>query len=250
MRQAVKETAPDAYLLGENFFDTTAQLQGDQYDGMMNYMGFTHPLIHWLTGYKTRGAGMREHIHSAVPYSTAAMVATMTERMAAIPWQKALQQFNLLGSHDTPRIRTLLGEDDALHKLAVTMLLTFPGVPCIYYGDEIGMVDDEHLDQRGCMVWDEAGWNHELLAFHKRLIALRRSSEVLQRGSFQFVNSAENHIAYTRGEQFLIIEGAVEMPENHLGLAVAAHRPRSEPSIRFEELLMRHLHRPDYQSAI
>lgn len=51
-------------------------------------------------------------------------------------------------------------------------------------------------------------------------------------------------------EQFLIIEGAVEMPENHLGLAVAAHRPRSEPSIRFEELLMRHLHRPDYQSAI
>ncbi len=205
MRNAVKETAPDAYLLGENFFDATAQLQGDQYDGMMNYMGFTHPLIHWLTGYKTRGAGMREHIRSTVPYATAAMVATMTERMAAIPWQKALQQFNLLGSHDTPRIRSLLGEDDALHKLAVTMLLTYPGVPCIYYGDEIGMVDDEHLDQRGCMVWDEAAWNQELLAFYKRLIALRRSSEVLQRGSFQFMSSAENHIAYTRGDQFLII---------------------------------------------
>ena len=69
MRNAVKATNPDSYLLGENFFDATAMLQGDQYDGMMNYMGFTHPLIHWLTGYNVRGWGMREPIRSPVPYS-------------------------------------------------------------------------------------------------------------------------------------------------------------------------------------
>lgn len=51
-------------------------------------------------------------------------------------------------------------------------------------------------------------------------------------------------------EQFLMNEDVVEMPENYLGLAVAARRPRSEASIRFEELLLLRLHRPDSQPAI
>ncbi len=51
IRTAVKGTRPDAFLMGENFFDATGQLQGDQWDGVMNYGGFTHPLWFWLSGY-------------------------------------------------------------------------------------------------------------------------------------------------------------------------------------------------------
>ena len=51
IRQAVKAENPDAYLLGENFFDATAQLQGDGWDASMNYAGFTMPLWYWLRGF-------------------------------------------------------------------------------------------------------------------------------------------------------------------------------------------------------
>ena len=109
-----------------------------------------------------------------------------------------MQQYNLLGSHDTPRIRTTLGGNDALHRLAVALLLTFPGVPGLYYGDEIGLEDAPGLNSRGCMVWDEARWNRPLHDYHRELIALRRRSPALQRGGFQLLLGEEDTIAYQR----------------------------------------------------
>ena len=101
-----------------------------------------------------------------------------------MPWIITLQQYNQLDSHDVPRIRTIVGENDALHRLAVIVQFTLPGLPAVYYGNEIGLVNDPHLAQRGCMVWDESRWHHDLLAFHRQLIALRRQSPILQTGSF------------------------------------------------------------------
>lgn len=54
--------------------------------------------------------------------------------------------FNLLGSHDTPRIINILGHDHAKNNLAVAFLMTYVGVPCIYYGDEIGMSGKDALE--------------------------------------------------------------------------------------------------------
>ncbi len=54
IRRAVKETRPDAYLVGEHFFDASARLQGDQWDASMNYAGFTLPMWHWLRGFRQR----------------------------------------------------------------------------------------------------------------------------------------------------------------------------------------------------
>lgn len=198
IRRAVKETNPDAYLLGENFFDASPQLQGDQFDGVMNYMGFSKPLIFWLTGYTVTAWGLADAVHSAVPWPTAALIATWQERLAAIPWQIALQQYNLLGSHDTPRIQTLVGGQRPLHQLAAVVQFAFPGVPGVYYGDEIGMTDDALLRQRGCMVWDSADWDHDLRAFYRRLIALRRRSAALQTGSFQVIAVEADGFAFVR----------------------------------------------------
>jgi alpha-glucosidase len=198
IRRAVKETKPDAYVIGENFFDASGQLQGDQWDGVMNYMGMAAPLWHWLRGYEQGAIGMQHPITSRVPWSTAALAATWRDRRAAIPWAIALQQFNLLGSHDTPRIRSVAGGNDALHRLAVIVQMTFPGVPSIYYGDEIGMVDLPRFGPIGCMIWDQAQWDHELLAFHRDLIALRRRSPALQRGGFQMLAVETDTFAYQR----------------------------------------------------
>lgn len=198
IRAAVKETRPDAYLMGEHFFDASEHLQGDQWDGVMNYAGFLKPLRHWLTGYSQRAWGLAEPIRATQPWPTTALAASWQLRLGAIPWPLALQQYNLLDSHDTPRIRSQLGNNDALHRLAVVVLLTFPGVPGLYYGDEIGMTDSPLLGSRGCMVWDERRWNHELLAFHRRLIALRRGSPVLQQGGFQVLAAETDTFAFQR----------------------------------------------------
>ncbi|MCP5095593.1 MAG: maltodextrin glucosidase [Chloroflexi bacterium] len=198
MRHAVKETRADAYYMAENFFDASSQLQGDQYDGAMNYSGFTYPLAYWLIGYKASAHGLDGAIESPVPWSTQATATMWQNHLAAIPWQIALQQFNLLGSHDVPRIRTTLAKNDALLRLAVMVQFTFPGVPCIYYGDEIGMTDDEMLRQRACMIWDEERWDHDLLTFFKKLIKLRRESAILQTGGFQLLAVEEDTLAFQR----------------------------------------------------
>jgi alpha-glucosidase len=198
IRQAVKESAPDSYLFGENFYDATRQLQGDQWDGVMNYMGFGSSLLHWLCGLRIGAFGLREQVSSPVPFATSALEATWRARRAAIPWAVLLQQYNLLDSHDTSRLLTQLNGNIQLHKLAATLLLTFPGVPGLYYGDEIGLTDVPGLRSRGCMPWDEQDWDQELLAFYRALIALRRGSPILKRGGFQVIACEQDTLAYQR----------------------------------------------------
>jgi alpha-glucosidase len=237
VRQAVKTTNPQAYLIGENFFDASPQLQGDEWDGVMNYAGFMKPLLYWLRGYRQGAHGLKDEITSSVTWPTEALAATWRERLAAIPWAIALQQYNLLGSHDTPRIRSDLGENDALHRLAVLVLFTFPGVPGIYYGDEIGMLDSSYLGARGCMNWEPETWDHNLRAYYQKLILLRRNSSILQRGGFQILAIEPDLIAYQREDdsgRFLVVayRGVMERLPAPLALAHAGIPDGS----RFREL--------------
>jgi alpha-glucosidase len=198
IRQAVKASRPDAYLMGENFFDASSQLQGDQWDGVMNYSGFTQPLRHWLGGYEQGAHGLPTAIASPVKWPTAALMDSWRSRMAAIPWAIALQQYNLLGSHDVSRLDTVIGGNEALHRLAAIVQFAFPGVPGLYYGDEIGLPDTPRLGSRGCMVWDESRWQQERLAFYRQLIAFRHQSAVLQQGGFQLLAVEEDGFIFQR----------------------------------------------------
>jgi alpha-glucosidase len=197
IRQAVKAENPQAYLLGENFFDASSQLQGDIWDAVMNYAGFSIPLWYWLNSFMVYVRGDHRPA-TAAPITTQALVDTWQEHRGAIPWSIALQQFNLLGSHDTPRLRTLLGGDPALMQLAIVLLFTYPGVPCIYYGDEIGLGGDEAEGQRQCMNWDEAGWDHDLRALYQTLARLRRSAPALIEGGFQILLVDGDTLAFQR----------------------------------------------------
>jgi alpha-glucosidase len=198
MRQAVKATRPDAYLLGEHFYDASHQLQGDQWDGVMDYAGFTFPLWRWLRGFRQRSRGIEGEIVAPGPSATAALEAAWRLRRAAVPWQVTLCQYNALDSHDVPRIRTTVGGNDALHRLAATVQFTSPGLPAIYYGDEVGMQDDPALGERGCMEWDEARWDHGLFAYYQDLIALRRSMPALLDGGYQALAVEADTFAYQR----------------------------------------------------
>jgi alpha-glucosidase len=207
MRRAVKAEKSDAYLMGEHFYDASAHLQGDELDAVMNYQGFMFPLLQWLTDFNAHGVWKRNWPDKQL-LSTEALAAQWQAFLAAIPWQVAIQQFNLLDSHDTPRVLSQLGEDVARMGLAVALLFTYPGVPCIYYGDEIGMVGADDPDNRRCMIWDKSTWNGDFRAYFQRLIHLRRSSPALSHGGFKLLYSAGDTLAFLREapeERLLIV---------------------------------------------
>jgi alpha-glucosidase len=220
IRQAVKEENPSAFLLGENFFDSTNQLQGDKLDASMNYSGFTKPLEFWLSQFVVEQHGIPQRVESDHKLTTQALVDSWEAVRAAIPWQIACQQFNLLGSHDTPRINNILGGDQSLIRLAVAFLFTYPGVPSVYYGDEIGMRGKDSLEARNCMEWESAKWDVDLRNFYQTLIHLRRSSSALIEGGFQVLLVEENSLAYLRDAEMdqIIVNGSRDSATRKQGL--------------------------------
>ena len=207
IRKIVKATKSQSYLMGENFFQASEQLQGDAWDGVMNYSGFSDPLLNWLGGFQIDALGNKTVLQSEKPYGSDELVRSWQENLAAIPWTIVLQQFNLLDSHDTERIRTKLNGDEDLIRLAIMVQFTFPGIPCIYYGDEIGLANEEGFAQRNCFPWDESQWDCDLLAFYQKLIDLRKNSELLAKGSFQVLYWDEDLLIYQRqlhGERIVL----------------------------------------------
>lgn len=207
IRAAVKSENPQAYLLGENFFDASAQLQGNLWDASMNYMGFANPLWYWLDRFSVRQHSQPRHVASTARWPTEALVRSWNAYRAAIPWVIARQQFNLLGSHDTARILSVVGGNAALNRLAAGILFTYVGVPCVYYGDEVGLAG-EGSDVRACMPWDMAVWDSELRSFYRTLIQLRRTSPALIHGGFQVLVIEADTLAYLRDaedEQLVVV---------------------------------------------
>ncbi len=225
IRRAVKAEAPDAYLLGEHFFDGTPQLQGDELDAVMNYRGFSLPLLNWLAGFDVVESWHPEYVDKH-QLPTESLAAQWRAFMSAIPWQIAAQQFNLLGSHDTPRIETVLREDEALVRLAAAILFTYPGVPSVYYGDEIGLAGGRDPDCRRCMIWDPHEWNSGRRTYYQMLIQLRRTSPALRWGGFQLLYAAGDTLAFQREapeERLLTVvrrrnDGLTALPVRHAGL--------------------------------
>ena len=204
IRQAIKAENPEAYVLGENFFDATPQLQGDNWDAVMNYMGFSKPLIYWLAGFYINQHQEPRRVASQQPWPTQALLDSWQSYRAAVPWVIARQQFNLLGSHDTPRILSVVKGSHPLAELAAGLLMTYVGVPSVYYGDEVGLAGDT----RATMPWDPEDWDVALRAFYQKLIAFRKSSKALQEGGFQALAAGEDWLAFLRDtdeEQVIVV---------------------------------------------
>src|ERR1019366_3140419 len=106
--------------------------------------------------------------------------------------------FNLLGSHDTERVATILKPHPGRLAQAVAFQFTYPGTPSIYYGDEIGMEGGKDPDDRRCMIWDESKWDTSLLSLYRQLIALRNDSAALRQGSYQVIKAPANVFAFKR----------------------------------------------------
>ncbi len=105
----------------------------------------------------------------------------------------------LLDSHDTARLRTVVLGDIAAHKTAMTMMLSYPGVPSIFAGDEIGLEGSWGEDARRTINWeDRSGWDVEFFAEVKKLVKLRKTQDALINGGLRWVSVENDYIAYLR----------------------------------------------------
>ncbi len=183
-RRRVKAAKPEALLVGEVWYDARPWLGGDQLDTVMNY-SFHGAVVDFFAR------------DALTPEAFSQRLAWTRGRYKWPAWQAL---WNLIGSHDTARFLAEASGDVDRLRLAVQFQFTYPGVPYVYYGDEVGM-DLNSLAYRGGMYWDPSRQDRELLAFYRSVIRLRRATPALLRGDFQeiLVDNARGLYAFRRG---------------------------------------------------
>jgi cyclomaltodextrinase len=184
-RQRVRALNPEAYIVAEIWDDASPVLHGDQFDAAMNYP-FTEAAIQFAGGahiQEEQVTGLGYHPYPAI--NAAAYADKIDALLARNAWATTLGQFNLLDSHDTARLRTIFGGDEASVRLATLLLYTFPGTPSIFYGDEIGLVGGKEPACRVSFPWDRPEtWNTTAQLAHRQYIALRRQHPALRTGTY------------------------------------------------------------------
>ncbi len=175
IRQAVKAEGSDKVVIGEVWEDAGYKfdygkrmrfLGGKELDSVMNY-----PVRQDILDYMSCQIGSAE------------FAARQMSRMENYPPEAWAGCFNMLGSHDRERILTLLGSEQAV-KFAAAILYSLPGVPVIYYGDEVCLEGGKDPDNRRSFPWEQLAAKKEMTEHFRMLGRLRNGSETLKKGSF------------------------------------------------------------------
>ena len=205
-RDRIKAVNPEAYIVGEVWGDSREWLDGTQFDGVMNYL-FAGPTIAFAAGDRVVLEQVQSRDYQPYPPLFAAEYATKIQEVLELyPWEIQLTQLNLLASHDTARLMTIAGGDKASVELSTLLLLTFPGAPSIYYGDEVGLPGGIDPDSRRSFPL-EAKWEREIFNNHRQLIALRHTYPALRTGDYQVLHAQGQLYIFARtlGTEELII---------------------------------------------
>ena len=199
IRRAMDETNSDAWLVAENADHSPSDLDGFGWHGTMNYNGFARPLVNWFN-VPSKKLGNFSGLPGANPrFDGKGTVSMMRAFAAGIPWRSLVASMVLLDSHDTARFRTVVNNDKNAHLAAATALFTYPGVPSIFAGDEIGLEGAWGEDSRRTIDWDHPEkWNLELQAGFKELIAIRKNQDALINGGIRWIHTSEDSVAYLR----------------------------------------------------
>ena len=214
LRKAVKAEKKDAVIIGEVWEEATTKVAygerrkyflGEELDSVMNYP-------------------FAEAVLSFIKFKNAeAFFDSVMNIIEKYPKEVTDVLMNHIGTHDTARAITRLAGEDAdgygrqwqyehnrlgseAYLMGVSMLkrasllqFTLPGVPSVYYGDEIGMQGMKDPFNRECMAWDSP--NEELLKWYRRLGEIRRGCKVFEKGEFIPVYSSHSTIAYIRADK-------------------------------------------------
>ena len=165
-RREIKSVKRDCLLIGEVWESAGHWLDGKIFDSTMNY-DFRRHLLRYF---------------ALEDIDTEEFNSRVTNMLMRYRRQVMLSQLNLLDSHDVSRFLSMCNGDERKMELAVVFLMTFPGMPCVFYGDELGVVGEEESEYRKAMPWKSERGN--LYSIYKELIRVRNSEKALRSGSF------------------------------------------------------------------
>lgn len=196
--RTAKSVNPEAVLIGEVWESAGHWLDGKLFDSTMNYDFRKHCRRFFASG----------------SIDAAAFDGRVTHMRMRYRRQSVFAQLNLLDSHDVSRFLSLCGGDREAYELAVLFLMTFPGMPCLFYGDELGAEGVREDAYRQAMPW---GKEDPLLAFYRTAIRLRKEVKALRRGTFRTVSAQEGSRLYVYerslpGERVLVALNREETP--------------------------------------
>lgn len=221
VRSAMSQERPDALLVAEHGHDASGDLLGDGWHGTMNYAGFTRQVWSWLRGPDFAGTFFGLPVEVPV-MSGQQMVSSIRAFHARIPWRSLLASWNILGSHDTARIRTVVGSRER-QRAALALAVGLPGVPMVFSGDEIGAEGEWGEDSRTPFPWnDRAAWDEQTLQDYRSLISLRRASVALAEGGLRWLHVDADTVAFVRehpGEAVLVVASRSQAAPVRLPLA-------------------------------
>ncbi|WP_270329884.1 glycoside hydrolase family 13 protein [Lactococcus petauri] len=200
----------DFYILGEVWHSAQPWLVGDEFSAVMNY-AYTNAIIDTF---------VKEEL------SLEQMVSAINAQLMLYRKQTNQVMFNILDSHDTPRLLTQAkGSKDLVKQVQAFMYLQ-PGVPCIYYGDEYGLDGGADPDCRKCMPWTEEHQDLEMFAFFKDLVAFRREyAETLSQTDldWQCVDDTQGVVKLERGALKAVFNKGEQPVSVEEGEIVLAH---------------------------
>jgi len=198
MREKVKGVNPDAVILAEVYGDSSAWLQGGEWDTVMNYDAFFEPISFYLTGLEKHSYDYRATHHNI----TENFERDLREKMAKMPWNSMEIAMNQLDNHDHSRflsrtsgfvdreksttdimdpVMADINLNKGILKEAVVLQMTMPGAPTLYYGNEAGLTGLSDPDNRRTYPWGNE--DQELLSFYKEVISIRKQYSSLRDGS-------------------------------------------------------------------
>lgn len=202
-RSVVKAANPEAYILGEIWDGNPRWVGEHHFDGLMQY-----PVRDAVFGV------LSDEINAEQFADRVEALLTKYDRENVYAMQV------LLGSHDTKRIQFKFNYEQPRIQLASLFPFVYPGAPCIYYGDEIGMDGGKDPDCRRAFPWDESKWNHELRDWFKKLVQIRKDRISLRQGDYQRIAVGEQGYAFCRnlGDEYTLVVINFGTEETHLHL--------------------------------
>ncbi len=203
-RDRVKAINPEAYIVGEIPLEASQWLDGTQFDGVSSL-----PFLIATTAFVVGDRQVQGHFKEYAPpppIDAAGYGDKINELLQLYAWEIQLTQLNGINNHDTARLIDIAGGDRPSLYLATLLLFTFPGAPCIYYGDEVGLTGSYDPDCRKAFPSKEE-WKRDILEYHRQLITLRHTHAALRIGEYQTLYAEGQIYIFARilAEEVLVI---------------------------------------------